>query len=509
MNDVRSQLDQYFSYVDAAQGSVDVLDVVESVVPLPIESVQHRWSGRGGWLVAAAAATLVLVLVGGLGLLTRIVNDSEDAPVVDDPVVTTTLPAVTSTTVADALEETPPVVEEPPIAGGSELRVTTPWSAEDLPADAETGTLDTPLGTASWVKLPADEDTRPGFRCVVFDEEDGYGGCGGPGDVMPWPSGFAFFESSFGGYPPPARPVAPARLWVSENGVEWREEPLPSRAVATGGSLTLDNGVYWLQSEEPAGLWFTTDGSTWHEVDPTGLAPPGSSVDPTWERGYAPPVTAGELTLTYGEFSGDEYPRDHEQSLYIIGDTDVTPVDVPWPDMVSVTLFSTGDRIYAYTDNGQAPDAAMTVWRTADGRTWAEMGPPSFVAASGLTGGKSFYLYPTLDGRLVAWSHELRGSAWETTDGLTWDAVDLPPLPSAKGADEPSPIRLGTDWYAVTGGLGSSWDGHIWWAKTGDSWFKLTEIPITGVPIWATGIGHTTFFFNEESMWVMNLDATR
>jgi hypothetical protein len=507
MNDIRSQLDEYFSYVDEAQGSVDALDVVESVVPLPIESVPQPRSGRGGWLVAAAAAVLVVVLIGGFGLLARVMNEPDSSPVADDPVVTTTQPATTSTTVTDALDEAPTLLEETPVEGAGEALVGTPWLIEDIPPEAQSGVFDTPLGKASWVKLPIDEDTRPNRSCYVFDEDGaGFGGCQGPGDVMAWPSGFAMFQGSLSGYPPPVRPEAPARLWISTNGVEWQEEALPSDPFATGISLTLDNGVYWLLSAQPAALWYTTDGSTWHEVDPTGLAPP-RSVDSTWERSYTPPVTAGELTVTYGWFNGDDYPRDHEQSLYIISDDTVTRIEVPWPTVVSATLFSTGDWIYAYTDDSQSREATKTVWRTRDGRSWTEIGTPEFVEESGLPG-KSFYLYPSLDGPLVAWSYELLGTAWETTDGLNWEKADLPPLPSTSGRFGSAPVRIGTGWFAGTGDRGGYRGGDSYWMKTGDSWFPLTELQLSGIPMGASGVGSTTFFSSTRAMWVMSVNTT-
>jgi hypothetical protein len=506
MNDIRSQLDEYFSHVDEEQGSVDVFDVVEKVVLLPIDSVPGRLSGHGGWLVAAAAAAVVVVLIGGFGLLARVPNEPVSSPVADDPVVTTTQPATRQTTVTDAVDEPQTLLEEPPVEGAGETLVGTPWSIEDLPQDAESGVFDTPLGKASWVELPIDEDTRPPTRCFVFDEDDGYGGCHGPGGVMPWPSGFAMFQGSVSGYPPPVRPEVPARLWVSANGVEWQKEALPSDPFATGISLTLDNGVYWLLSAEPAALWYTTDGSTWHEVDPAGLAPP-RSVGSTWGRHYTPPVTAGDLTVTYGSFSGDEYPRDHEQGLYVISDDTVTRTEVPWPTVVSATLFSTGDWIYAYTDDSQSREATKTVWRTRDGRSWTEIGTPGFVEESGLPG-KSFHLYPSLDGPLVAWSHELEGSAWETTDGLKWEAADLPPQPSTTKTFESAPLRLGTGWFAGTRDQGGPFHGDTWWMKADDSWFRLAELQLSGTPMWASGVGNTTFFSNEQAMWVMSINST-
>ena len=464
------------------------VDELNTMLERPVAAA----SGRRffGPLVAVAVAAIVLVLGGGVALL---LNNPDEVQPADTGPVTTVDEALVTTTVGEA---TPESAEPLPLVAE------TPWSIEDTPLDAESGAFDTPLGLVSWVRLPIDLDTRPLAGCVVFDVEDGYGGCRFA-HVMPWPSGFAIFQGSFGGYPPPALSDFPTRFWVSSDGLNWQEEQLPSDPWAAT-SLTLDNGVYWLMTEEPAGLWYTTDGSTWHEIDPTGLAPPGSSVGPTWERGYTPPVTAGELTLSYGEFNGDDYPTDHEQSLYLIDDNGVTRTEVPWPDVVGATLFSTGDWIYAYTDNGQSDDATMTVWRTPDGLSWAEIGPPSFVETSGLAG-KSFHLDPTLDGRLVAWSHELRGSAWETTDGVTWEPVELPPLPSIDGERDTWPVLLGSGWFADTGWKGSYRDGDIWWMKTGDSWFPLTELNLSGFPMGASGVGHTTFFSSAEALWVMSL----
>lgn len=501
MNSVESQLAEYFELQEELYPEITSDEVTGS--PVRVTTPARPSSGMR-WAIAAAAITVLVI--GGTGLLARIITEPDSSPVADDPVVTTTQPATTSTIATGALDEPRALQEEAPVDGGNETPVGTPWLIEEIPPDADSGVFDTPVGTASWVKLPVDEDTLPNTRCHVYDEDDGYGGCQSPGGFMPWPSGFAMFQGSRSGYPPPVRPEVPAWLWTSVNGVEWQEQALPSDPFATGISLTLDNGVYWLLSEEPAALWYTTDGSTWHEVDPTGLAPPGS-VGPTWERSYTPPVTAGDLTVTYGSFNGDDYPDDHEQGLYIISNDNVTRTEVPWPTVVGATLFSTGDWIYAYTVDSQSRDATVTVWRTRDGRSWTEIGTPGFVDASGLPG-KTFYLYSTLDGPLVAWSYELRGSAWETVDGLNWGPADLPPLPSTNSRFATSPLRLGTGWFAVTGSQGGELDGDTWWLKADDSWFPLTELQLSGMEMKTSGFGNTTFFSNEQAIWVMNLNTT-
>jgi hypothetical protein len=482
-------LDQIRVYSEALVD--DLPDVTIQPEPTVVAVPATRRRSRNVWVGVAVAVVTVLII----GISSILLNGEETQPAVTAP-VTTVDDAPVTTIVGEAAPE--PVEPLPLVAE-------TPWSIEDIPPDAESGAFDTPLGLVSWVSLPIDVDTRPIGRCFVGDEGGGF--CQGAEVVMPWPSGFAIFQGSVVGNPPPAMPEVPARLWVSTDGLSWREESLPSDPWARGLDLTLDNGVYWLMSEEPAGLWHTTDGSTWHEIDPTGLAPPGSSVGPTWSKRYEPPVTAGDLTLSYGRFGGDDYPDDHEQSLYIIDDNGVTQTEEPWPDVVRAMLFSTGDWIYAYTDNGQSDDATMTVWRTTDGLSWAEIGPPGFVETSGLAA-KSFHLYPTLDGRLVAWSYELPGSAWETTDGLTWETVELPPLPSVDGPNGANPVLLDTGWLAVTGSKGGYFDGDNWWMKAGDIWFPLTELHLSGWPVVASGVGQTTFFSSEKTIWVMSLKTT-
>jgi hypothetical protein len=65
--DIKSQLGEYFSYIDDTQGSVDVLNVTEPVTPLP--ALPDPGRGIAGWWVGVAAAIAVLVLIGPVVLL--------------------------------------------------------------------------------------------------------------------------------------------------------------------------------------------------------------------------------------------------------------------------------------------------------------------------------------------------------------------------------------------------------------------------------------------------------
>jgi hypothetical protein len=93
-NDLLTQLAEYGTYCNERQGAVSANDVTDAVMPLPMSTQPTR--PRNGWLIAAAAAVLVLLLVGGLGLLAQRNDPPNDAPVVDQ-----------------VEPETPPVIDPP------------------------------------------------------------------------------------------------------------------------------------------------------------------------------------------------------------------------------------------------------------------------------------------------------------------------------------------------------------------------------------------------------------
>jgi len=500
MNDIRSQLDEYFSYVDETQGSVDVFDVVENVVPLPVESVPLPMSGRGGWLVAVAAAVFVLVLIGSVGLLARVMSDSQDVPVTDDPVVTTT-------TATDAVDETPNMVEETPIAGGSETSMT-PWSIEDLPSDAQWGTLETPLGPAHWVHLT---NALPG---LVWG-----------GEALVWPAGFAIFQPPIYTYPGNREELNPARLWVSPDGIEWHTEPLPIDPAADAASLTFDGGAYWLTSTDPNGLWRSTDGATWQEYDPRPLAPPGPSWDsglPTGDRRVGPQLASiGELTLLYASYGDDHggsntIADDRVDRLYRIDDNTIERVDVPWR-WGSPALFGVSDFIYAYIKNEQSDRSGtivggdISVWRTTDGRSWTDLGPLNLPDRPVIQAEPDDLTFAGAGDTLTITFRDISSSggayftAWETTDGVNWT-----PLPSGR-PEGTNPVHVESGWFSTAGDKGGYLGGQAWWMNVGDTWVSLEDMSANafcgGSHIRA--VANTTFIFGggcAADIWILHLD---
>ena len=517
------------------------------------------------WLIATAVAAAVLVLIGGFGLLTRGQNDTDESPVVNQV-------EPEESPIVDPVEpEESPIVEpeEPTVDGDGEGEA--PWSTEDLPQGAESGTLATPLGAASWVRLSSDEGKLPDS-----------------GQAIPWLSGFVIFQD--------------ARLWISDDGIEWRGEPLPLDPATEDATLTLVDGVYWLMSSDPSGLWRSNDGATWNEYDPTGLLPSGPS-GLFWLTYYTPPVTAGELRLSYAtseaNFPFHEYlplliddyepssdrdegcrtfrklesgvfqivghqgdqPCPHELALrfektetglrvrnnatgtdlgeilgadlshieqltqggdifekraLIIGDSEITPVEVPWTGWVDA-LFGAREWIYAYVRD----QTGMTVWRTSDGRSWTDLGPPGFLEGTTDT---NFIGWHPLAGSLVATlsrpdtgivncaSRGLRClelvAAWEATDGITWS-----PDPRPEGRpDQSHPVRLESGWFANDGSKRDNSEGD-WWMHVGDTWVSLAELGLDEgrcEGVFPTAVENTAFFFGRDcpDLWILSLNPS-
>jgi hypothetical protein len=566
---------QVRDYTEFFQGSID---------PVEMEEILHRRIGDGpvrpvglvrsthrrGWVTAAVAAMVTVIVLGSVAWF---VGSDGDAPAVDETPPTTA--AVTPTTEAaittDAVED----LVEP-----EDPRLT-----EDIPPGVESGTFATAVGAARWVSISGDDSPLPAG-----------------GHLIAWPSGFAIFERPFNLSPPPAPVSRSAQLWVSDDGIEWRVQPLPLDPGAQDASLTLVEGVYWLLSSDPAGLWRSTDGANWDEIDSTGLLPPGPT-GLVWFSDHEPPVTGGNLTLSHVSFEADlpfhdwlpllieDYEpfsdRDEscgtlhesepgvfqivgqegdqfcphqlalrfeetetglrvldnatgeklgevlgadlshidrlvqqgdaysEENLLIIGDTEITAVETPWPPSSPTggrrlqAMFGAQDSIYAYVrnDTGQ-----VNVWRTSDGHSWTDLGPPSFLKDAPTTIYPQFTsLADSLTVTIFPQNSNTPPAYWETTDGVNWSSGPPPEgLP-----DDMYLLRLESGWFANDGSQGGTSDGDVWWMHAGDAWISLAELGIgrcDGANV--TSADNTTFFFGHNSgrgcphLWILNLDPS-
>ena len=381
-----------------------------------------------------------------------------------------------------------------PAAIGSASPAATPSTPFELPAvipdGIESGTAETPLGTARWVHLSGDYVTQMPL-----------------GDfTLTWPTGFAVFDPPDGdGLAGSESNVATikqtSRLWTSGNGIDWELQPLPTPVDAHWASLWLVDDVYWLVANVWSGdrLWRSTDGVTWEEFDPTELASPREGL--AWDSRYSTPATAGDLTLIERSGGGP-------QQLFIIGDGEVTPVEVPWPtgtDAPDVTLYGAEDGIYAYVGD------ESTVWHTTDGRSWSELDPPSFLETT-----PSYPWFTVLPGSLsviVYYSGDgvERGVGWETIDGIDWS-------PAPPGHPEGThPLRLESGWFAFK----DDEVGEELWMYLGDGWVSLSELGMERPDdrcwgnIWAAG--NTTILRDVscpakarqgDEMWILTMNPS-
>lgn len=495
---------------DDAQRMVAHLDVP------PYEARRYRWT-------MAVATASVLLLAGLVVFLADQLSNDGTSPVTEPTPTPTSVPRLT----------------------------------QDIPPGVESGTVDTPLGTARWVHLGNDDHMVPSLLGGV---------------AVSWPTGFAIFE--------PPSPVG-SQLWVSADGIEWHVEQLPVPRRAQNVSLSIDEaGVYWLFSSsppQPDELWRSTDGATWDQYHPSELVPVGPSLS-SEETDFLPPVTVGGLTIGYADYGGafsfnvyggpnscerlereleprvfaiigdegepgcgervlrfvetdsglqvldDETGEDlgeireatladinrfaetgelFEPRILLIGEDTITPVAPPWTlegccsPISDIRLFAADDGIYAYTQVDTRFGAGVVtvdIWRTNDGLAWTELGPAPLPFVPAEIG---LWEFKTMgDGRLVAWNPKLRNAAYETTDGITWETITWAPLPAVQ-----SPVLGGDDpsgAYPIP--LESGWfarDGDAWWIHLGGTWLSLAELGMEGGPVTATAIGDTTFFFTE------------
>jgi hypothetical protein len=234
----------------------------------------------------------------------------------------------------------------------------------------------------------------------------------------------------------------------------------------------------------------------------------------------AAPVTAGDLTMSYANFNkfvsdanGDPntIPDRLEERLYVIGESEITRIDVPWPTFKSVaqgfnyvTLYGSDGWVYAYVVNetsnasGQTESSNMTVWRTNDGASWADIGSPSFLSDSPVAGSVHFDLVAEMLVVTISSAYPESGrlpeaAAWESADGVNW----VPMPPGRPGGTYPT--RLESGWFASDGDKGGSYFGDTLWMQVSGTWVSLADMGMERLQpsdcwVHKTAVGTTTFF---------------
>jgi hypothetical protein len=413
--------------------------------------------------------------------------------------------------------------EVAPAAVGSASPEATPSTPFKLPAvipeGIESGTVDTPLGTARWVHLTGGRETRPSLSFWS--------------NVIGWPTGIAIFAAPEGGESYAEGITQPSQLWTSRNGIDWELQPLPVPADAHDASLTLVGDVYWLIAKVWSGdrLWRSPDGVTWEEFDPTGLAPPGPAGF-AWNLEYSSPATAGDLTLIHRSGEGafpfrdlglvglDGYCGDHERmrklafGVYQMTSTDEPPCPVLRFEETDTGLHVSDDATGEYlgeivgADLGhidQMPsiflEGPQQLLIISDNEVIpVEVPWPAEqdlgVALFGVEDGIYAYAHDwCCEGRDIM-------SVWHTRDGRAWNELDPPSFLDGAPHNGPMWFRTLSETLYVTIFDDSGDDGgslESWVTSDGIDW---TPAPVPG------GLLDGTYPVRLESGWFAN-DAGR
>lgn len=374
---------QVREYIDATSEPLTANELLREADQKPADLAPSRRSSTPGWLIAVAAAIIVLLL-GLIPLL--LANDEQTTATTPSVPVPTTQPETVTTTQAPAPIE------------GSDLELTGVSAADryDGPAPSiDHGeppiTVDSPIGPITWVRY----DSRY------------------PGTVAPLHGGgYVARRTCFGC----GDPV----VWYTEDGREWID-------WTDTETLYAKYNVYWVVGDwavtyplgqDPAfvsdSLWHRSDG-TWHEV----ALPEGASR-------VSRPVNSGGVDLL--TVAGG--PVD-----YIVASTGDRMVynQASWPPQggvesdIQVQLAPRG----GFVAFSWAP---LEIWTSADGSDWTLIGDDPF-DVPGVYG----FATATIDDALWVelWSEAGEGapttySYWTSTDAVDWTEADPPIAPNGE-----------------------------------------------------------------------------
>ncbi len=408
--------------------------------PAPQAPLRRR---RNGWLVAAAAFIVVLVVGTAMAFLASRTDDSVIAPVTTttSPIPTTVapVPVLPVPSMVDAWQRVGGAVMEPVVGTfdmtvvGSRLFVVGFDPGEDN--FRQNGVIFTSDDGVNWVRLAEDDPALTLGAVLMYAVTEG-----GPGLVAVG----AGCENKTGECA--VHPTA----WTSVDGTSWTRTPedpaiFGDTATQTSGMVgvadtshgliatgameywTLDDeGVEELVTIHPA-VWVSDDGTTWERA----WEGAGSAVDPD-DYGdsylYMESVVEGPdgLLVAVGatlDENGEDIATvwtsvDGRQWERIEPDNTVfTPGTV----MLDVAL---GEHGYVAVGTEDGTDAA--IWQSPDGATWARID----TASQSFDGIGSLDSVAALDAGYVtvgsrAWINGASGvvTVWTSPDGVTWDRV--------------------------------------------------------------------------------------
>lgn len=418
------------------------------------ESIQPEPQRRPSWLIAFAAAAIVLVVIGGVGLFVR----SGDGPVVDEAADTTTTVQDTAAAVVAGPTLSWTEVAGPAVGDGYVSAILAVDGGFIAFAEHWDPTTETP-SLQAW---QSNDGTQwAPVEVTGLEEAQIFGHTiaqGGPGFVA---VGMEFEEPTA----PHGRGGGTFLAWTSTNGLDWQAHTLPQPDLTAPDPL-----MTWYPSVETIAVsdaGIVAAGTAHAEVmleqvvadhlgisldeameqicgmstDNEGLevfSCPENTEDSFYEEELLFSATFAELGISEEAVSMMNEMSERALVWYSPDGTSWELLDDPFgaPAFIS-SVAATDDGFYAVAHGPRRP----AMWHSTNGRTWQ---------ASGATpeNGDIDRIF-TRDGVLYAtgWSRSGGASLWSSTDGATWADIELDALFAGEEGQH-------SIWELQSGGLG-------------------------------------------------------
>ena len=264
--DLRDQLRELCAVIDDEQGPIAVDDVrARNDAVMPIDRpARPLIPVRRGWLVAVAAATVVLLVVGGLTLLTRVAGT-------ESPVATTPPTDPVSSPTWSRVPHDEAVFGG---VGGQRMRGVVAGGPGLVAVGEERvngAAVWTSVDGITWSRIPHDESVfgREGDQEMSDQEMSGVT-VGGPGLVAVGSDGLG----ALGPYlrtRPGGAGSRHAAVWTSTDGITWSRVAHDEAVFGGGGMRSVTAGgpglvAVGVGDTSVAAVWTSVDGITWSRV---------------------------------------------------------------------------------------------------------------------------------------------------------------------------------------------------------------------------------------------------
>ncbi len=445
--DLKTQLHDYFEYVDEGQGTVDLEAVALTAEPVKL-TPRRRTRTVPGWAYGVASAIVALLLVGGLAWLIWPITPA--SPVISQPPSPSVTAAPDSSgngwmRVDDEVAFPRRVGAISSVVVGGPGLVAVGWYAP--PFDDQAGT--TPTTPPPTLVQPDPQDDAAVWTSVdgltwsrVVHDDSVFGGLGDQRihDVAVGASGMLVAVGDL--------------VWVSPDGLSWSRVYEDPAGASMSAVTAAGPGWVAVGSHEGEGVvWASTDGVDWSQVpDPDGVFRGAAINDVTvGPSGLLVAVGAGE-----GECLHPSEVSAEENCGSVVWTSEV---GTKW----ARTYSENGAGIRAITQAGPGLVAVGwggAVWTSPDGAQWTRetTGEQTFA-------GTSDFLETVESGELgvviVAQGGLGNTGFWTSTNGSAWSRLPSDPflsMTSASSDGEEFPVSgtvndvLVTSWGLVVVG---------------------------------------------------------